>query len=81
MNPQQFILEYSINVDTVTFRFGDCFTKSFASYPMFGVDFNDDVKVNVKVKKLPASKEAEIQSSSLDEQTPVKKSRAKKNTR
>ena len=48
MNPQQFILDYSINVDTVTFRFGDCFTKSFASYPMFGVDFDSDNYQTIK---------------------------------
>ena len=48
MNPQQFISEYSINVDTVTFRFGDCFTKSFASYPLFGVDFDSDNYQTIK---------------------------------
>lgn len=48
MNPQQFISDYSINVDTVTFRFGDCFTKSFASYPMFGVDFDSDNYQTIK---------------------------------
>ena len=47
MNPQQFISEYSINVDTVTFRFGDCF-KSFASYPLFGVDFDSDNYQTIK---------------------------------
>ena len=41
-NPSDFITANNINVDTVRFRFGDCFTKSFASYPMFGIDFNDD---------------------------------------
>ena len=48
MNPQRFISEYSINVDTVTFRFGDCFTKSFASYPMFGIDFDSDNYQTIK---------------------------------
>jgi hypothetical protein len=33
---------YDINVDSVTYRFGECFTQSFASYPMFAVDFNAD---------------------------------------
>ena len=48
MNPQRFISEYAINVDSVTFRFGDCFTKSFASYPMFGVDFDSDNYQTIK---------------------------------
>jgi hypothetical protein len=38
------ILENEINVDTVTYRFGECFTQSFASYPMFAVDFDADGK-------------------------------------
>jgi hypothetical protein len=38
------ILENGINVDTVTYRFGECFTQSFASYPMFAVDFDADGK-------------------------------------
>ena len=41
-DPAGFVAANNINVDSVTFRFGDCFTKSFASYPMFGIDFNDD---------------------------------------
>jgi len=41
-DPETFVTSNNINVDTVNFRFGDCFTKSFASYPMFGIDFNDD---------------------------------------
>ena len=41
-NPEGFVNTNNINVDSVVFRFGDCFTKSFASYPMFGIDFNDD---------------------------------------
>ena len=48
MNPRQFILENAINVDSVTFRFGDCFTKSFASYPMFGVEFDSDNYQTIK---------------------------------
>ena len=41
-DPVDFVAANNINVDSVIFRFGDCFTKSFASYPMFGIDFNDD---------------------------------------
>ena len=41
-DPAGFVAANNINVDSITFRFGDCFTKSFASYPMFGIDFNDD---------------------------------------
>ena len=48
-SPDTFISENSINVDTVTYRFGDCFTQSFASYPMFGVDFDADNHKTVKI--------------------------------
>lgn len=41
-NPDTFISDNDINVDSVTYRFGDCFTQSFASYPMFAVDFDAD---------------------------------------
>ncbi|MEC9307845.1 MAG: DUF4249 family protein [Candidatus Neomarinimicrobiota bacterium] len=41
-DPEGFVAANNINVDSIIFRFGDCFTKSFASYPMFGIDFNDD---------------------------------------
>jgi len=41
-NPENFVINYNINVDTLLFRIGDCFTKSFASYSMFGVDFEDE---------------------------------------
>ena len=47
-DPQSFISDYNINVDSITFRFGDCFTKSFASYPMFGVDFDSDNYQTIK---------------------------------
>ena len=47
-DPQSFISNFNINVDTVTFRFGDCFTKSFASYPMFGVDFDSENYQTIK---------------------------------
>tara|TARA_B100001750_G_scaffold187682_1_gene157172 strand:- start:166 stop:1323 length:1158 start_codon:yes stop_codon:yes gene_type:complete len=48
-SPDTFISENSINVDTVTYRFGECFTQSFASYPMFGVDFDADNHKTVKI--------------------------------
>ena len=41
-SPHDFVNTYNINVDTLLFRIGDCFTKSFASYSMFGVDFEDE---------------------------------------
>ena len=41
-SPDTFISENNINVDSVTYRFGECFTQSFASYPMFAVDFVAD---------------------------------------
>jgi len=47
-DPQSFISDYNINVDSIIFRFGDCFTKSFASYPMFGVDFDSDNYQTIK---------------------------------
>jgi len=48
VNPESYISDYNINVDTITFRFGDCFTKSFASYPMFGVDFDSENYQTIK---------------------------------
>ena len=48
-NPATYIISNNINVDTVTYRFGDCFTKSFASYPMFGVDFDADDYQTIKI--------------------------------
>ena len=41
-NPVVHIEENNINVDSVEFKIGDCYTKSFASAPMFGVDYNQD---------------------------------------
>ena len=41
-DPVGYIEENSINVDSVDFKIGDCFTKSFASAPMFLVDFNEE---------------------------------------
>ena len=49
INHEDFVAENSIHVDTVTYRIGDCFTKSFASYPMFGVDFDADNHKTVKI--------------------------------
>ena len=48
-DPINYIISNNINVDTVIYRFGDCFTKSFASYPMFGVDFDADDYQTVKI--------------------------------
>ena len=48
-NPDNFVESYNINVDTVTYRFGDCFTKSFASYPMFTIDFDSENHQTVKI--------------------------------
>ena len=48
-DPNSFINENDINVDSVTYRFGECFTQSFASYPMFGVDFEADIHQTVKI--------------------------------
>ena len=46
---ENFIHQNEINIDTVTYRFGDCFTKSFASYPMFGVDFDSENYQTIKI--------------------------------
>ena len=48
-DPNQYVIQNNINVDSVTYRFGDCFTRSFASYPMFGVDFEADMHQTVKI--------------------------------
>tara|TARA_Y100000389_G_scaffold40368_1_gene34952 strand:- start:94 stop:1305 length:1212 start_codon:yes stop_codon:yes gene_type:complete len=42
LDPIDYIESNSINVDSVEFKIGDCYTKSFASIPMFAVDFNED---------------------------------------
>ena len=47
-DPETFISQYGINVDTITYRFGDCYTKSFASYPLFGVDFDSENYQTIK---------------------------------
>ena len=41
-SPVEYIEENNINVDSVEFKIGDCYTKSFASAPMFGVDYNQN---------------------------------------
>ncbi len=48
-NPDNFVDMYYIHVDSIDFRFGDCFTKSFASYPMFGLGFNDDYFQTIQI--------------------------------
>ncbi|MBL50877.1 MAG: hypothetical protein CMG57_02830 [Candidatus Marinimicrobia bacterium] len=48
-NPEDFVIQNNINVDSVEFRFGDCFTQSFASYPYFGVDFDSDNFQTIKI--------------------------------
>ena len=55
-SPDTFISENNINVDSVTYRFGECFTQSFASYPMFAVDFVAD---GTTIKILSNSLESE----------------------
>lgn len=42
LDPVDYIESNSVNVDSVEFKIGDCYTKSFASIPMFAVDFNQD---------------------------------------
>ena len=42
LDPIGYIESNSTNVDSVEFKIGDCYTKSFASIPMFAVDFNQD---------------------------------------
>ena len=41
-NPVEYIEQNNLNVDSVEFKIGDCYTKSFDSAPMFGVDYNQD---------------------------------------
>ena len=41
-NPVEYIGVNDVNVDSVEFKIGDCYTESFASAPMFGVDYNQD---------------------------------------
>ncbi len=48
-DPNRLINQYDIIVDTINYRIGDCFTKSFASYPMFGVDFNDNSYSTIQI--------------------------------
>ncbi|MEL1224980.1 MAG: DUF4249 family protein, partial [Candidatus Neomarinimicrobiota bacterium] len=38
-NPVEYIEQNNINVDSVDFKIGDCYSKSFASAPLFSVDF------------------------------------------
>lgn len=48
-NPNSFIESNNIIVDTVTYRFGDCFTQSFASYPFFNVSFENENYQTIKI--------------------------------
>ena len=48
MAPETYITEYNINIDTITYRFGDCYTKSFASFPLFGVEFDSENYQTIK---------------------------------
>tara|TARA_B100000003_G_scaffold206503_1_gene222151 strand:+ start:602 stop:1771 length:1170 start_codon:yes stop_codon:yes gene_type:complete len=48
-DPEGFITGNNINVDTLVYRFGDCFTRSFASYPFFGIDFDSDNFQTIKI--------------------------------
>ena len=48
-NPINYVSENNINVDSVVYRFGECYTKSFASYPMFGVDFDSENYETIKI--------------------------------
>jgi hypothetical protein len=48
-NSDLFIQSNNINVDTVMYRFGDCFTQSFASYPFFNVSFENDSYQTIKI--------------------------------
>ena len=41
-NPVEYIEQNNINVDSVNFKIGDCYSKSFASAPLFSVDFNEE---------------------------------------
>ena len=41
-NPVEYIEQNNINVDSVDFKIGDCYSKSFASAPLFSVDFNEE---------------------------------------
>ena len=41
-DPKDFIVSNNINVDSVSLKIGDCFTKSFADYPLFAVDYEND---------------------------------------
>ena len=41
-NPVEYIEQNNINVDSVNFKIGDCYSKSFASAPLFSVNFNEE---------------------------------------
>ena len=41
-DPLGFIRDGNIDVDSVEFKIGDCYSKSFASAPLFSIDFNEE---------------------------------------
>ena len=48
-DPGLYVQSNNIIIDTVTYRFGDCFTQSFASYPYFNVSFEYDNYQTIKI--------------------------------
>ena len=48
-DPSLYVQSNNIIVDTVNYRFGDCFTQSFASYPYFTVEFESENYRTIKI--------------------------------
>jgi hypothetical protein len=48
-DPNLYVQSNDIMVDTVNYRFGDCFTQSFASYPYFTVEFESENYKTIKI--------------------------------
>ena len=48
-DPNLYVQSNNIMVDTVKYRFGDCFTQSFASYPYFTVEFESENYKTIKI--------------------------------
>ena len=48
-DPNLYVQSNNIIVDTVNYRFGDCFTQSFASYPYFTVEFESENYKTIKI--------------------------------
>ena len=57
-DPVGYIMNNNIPIDTVTYKIGDCYTKSWASAPLLAVDFNKDEHNVVQV--ISTSLEPEI---------------------